>query len=304
MGSRSIQHPGPLGVQRLDVVPVGLRRAALLLQPGCTLLEALVVALPGASTSAVLTLHGGRLEPFAYVMPALSKSVEHAVYFSDRFDAAGAVQLDTASVTFGQRDGQPWLHCHARWTDAAGQLHCGHVLPQDAYLAEPMAATAWLLEGGAFIVRPDDETRFTLFRPVTADNTADDTANHTANHTACNTAENAAGARPGLALRLAPNEDVCTALETLCRQRGITRATVRGGVGSTVGALFDDGRRVEPFVTEVLIRQGRVRPGADGAPVAELDVSLVDHTGGLADGRLARGGNAVLVTFELVLELD
>jgi hypothetical protein len=55
-------------------------------------------------------------------------------------------------------------------------------------------------------------------------------------------------------------------------------------------------------VTETLVRAGRIVPGADGAPRAEIDVSLVDHTGGIADGRLARGRNPVLVTFELVLE--
>jgi hypothetical protein len=103
---------------------------------------------------------------------------------------------------------------------------------------------------------------------------------------------------------VAPNEDVCTALETVCRQQGWRGATVRGGVGSTVGAVFDDGRTVEPFVTEVLIRQGRVQPGADGTLQADIDVSLVDYTGGLASGRLARGANPVLVTFELVLEAD
>ena len=108
--------------------------------------------------------------------------------------------------------------------------------------------------------------------------------------------------RPALALRLAPNEDVCTAIEAQCRRHGLQHATVRGGVGSTVGAVFDDGRRVEPFVTEALIRRGRVRPGADGAPVAEIDFGLVDYTGDLAEGRLARDANPVLVTFEPVLE--
>ena len=37
---------------------------------------------------------------------------------------------------------------------------------------------------------------------------------------------------------------------------------------------------------------------------AEIDVSLVDYTGGLASGRLMRGANPVLVTFELVLQAD
>ena len=110
--------------------------------------------------------------------------------------------------------------------------------------------------------------------------------------------------RHALALRIAPNEDLCSALEAACRQHGISSARVRGGVGSTVGAVFDDGRRVEPFVTELLVRRGRVRPGADGQPVAEIDVSLVDHLGGMVDGRLERGANPVRVTFEGVLEPD
>lgn len=285
---RRIQHPGPVAEQRVTVVNTTVREQALHLQPGRSLLAALDHALaPTGAVSAVLQLQPGTLQPFAYVMPALSKTPAHAVYFSDRFDADGAVQLETATVTLGQRDGQPSLHCHARWRDAEGRRHCGHVLPQEAMLASPLQATAWLLDGAAFQVMADDETAFSLFKPAPR--------------------PSAGGDQPGraaLAVRLAPNQDVCTALETLCQERGITHATVRGGVGSTVGALFDDGRRVEPFVTELLVRQGRVRPGADGAPRAEIDVSLVDHTGGLADGRLARGGNAVLVTFELVLEPD
>lgn len=285
MTPRAIQHPGPVGAQRVDAVPVALQRLGLLLEPGQTLLQALVAALPAGTCSAVLTLESGALFPFAYVMPALSRTAEHAVYFSDRFDAAAPVQLHEASVTFGQRDGQPWLHCHARWTAADGTPHCGHLLPEDALLASPMAATAWVLAGAVFDVVPDAETRFTLFRPqpvTPTDGVLTD----------------------ALAVRLAPNEDVCAALESLCREQGWRSATVRGGVGSTVGAAFEDGRTVEPFVTEVLIQQGRVQPAADGALRAEIDVSLVDYTGGLASGRLMRGANPVLVTFELVLQAD
>lgn len=285
MAQRAIQHPGPVGAQRVDAVPVALRRLDVLLQPGQTLLQALVAALPAGTRSAVLTLGSGALFPLAYVMPALSKTAEHAVYFSDRFDAAAPVQLHEASVTFGQRDGQPWLHCHARWAAADGTPHCGHLLPDEAVLTSTLPATAWVLDGAAFEVVPDAETRFTLFRPV-----AGEPAGSTSG--------------PAVAVRLAPNEDVCTALEAVCRQLGWRGASVRGGVGSTVGAAFDDGRTVEPFVTEVLIRQGRIQPGADGALQAAIDVSLVDYTGGLASGRLARGANPVLVTFELVLQAD
>jgi len=90
----------------------------------------------------------------------------------------------------------------------------------------------------------------------------------------------------------------------VCRARGITQARVCGGVGSTVGAVFDDGRVVQPHITESLVRQGRVHTNAQGQLQAEIDVSMVDHLGGLSEGRLQRGQNPVLVTFELVLLPD
>ena len=285
MPRRSIQHPGPVGEQRVQAQPAHLQQVSLRLQPDHSLLQALVLALPAGCHSAVLRLHGGALTPFAYVMPALSATAEHAVYFSGRFDAPGTVQLTEASVTFGRRAGQPWLHCHARWTDADGTPHCGHLLPDDAMLATPMAATAWLMDGAVFEVLPDAETGFTLFKPQPC-------------------APTSAAPPNALALRVAPNQDICNALEAVCLAHGIRHATVRGGVGSTVGAAFDDGRHVEPLVTEVLVQHGRISPGLDGAPEAVLDVSLVDDTGGLASGRLARGANGVLVTFELVLQPD
>jgi predicted DNA-binding protein with PD1-like motif len=103
-------------------------------------------------------------------------------------------------------------------------------------------------------------------------------------------------------VRIAPNVDVCFALERFCREHGITAATIEGGVGSTVGAVFDDGRVVEPFVTELLIRHGEIRLGDDGEPRARIDIVMVDYLGGVSEGVLARGHNPVLVTFELVVQ--
>jgi len=67
--------------------------------------------------------------------------------------------------------------------------------------------------------------------------------------------------------------------------------------------VFDDGRVVEPFVTELLIRNGDVFTNAAGQTQAQLDASMVDYKGGVSEGRLARGQNPVLVTFELALEV-
>ena len=50
-------------------------------------------------------------------------------------------------------------------------------------------------------------------------------------------------------------------------------------------------------------RSGTIAPGADGALEAALDVALVDYIGGIAEGRLMRGDNPVLMTMELVLEV-
>lgn len=295
---RQILHPGPVAAQRATVVPTALRPVRLTLPAGQSLLQAVARALAAHDAhSAVLWLEGGPLFPFAWVMPALARTPEHAVYFSERFDADAPVQLQGATVTVGLRDGAPSLHAHGDWCDAQGRRHVGHLLPQDVVLAEAMAAQAWLLDGAAFSAQADAETRFTLFQPMAAPTEPTEPAE------VGGTAPTASGRR-ALAVRLAPNVDLCSALEALCRDHGIHSATVRGGVGSTVGAVFDDGRVVAPFVTELLIRQGRIQRDAHGQPQALIDISLVDHLGGLADGRLARGANPVLVTCELVLEPD
>ena len=80
-------------------------------------------------------------------------------------------------------------------------------------------------------------------------------------------------------------------------------ARLHGGVGSIIGARFSDGRDVEPFATELAVRAGTIAPGAGGTLEAELDVALVDYLGGIAEGRLMRGDNPVLMTMELVLEV-
>jgi predicted DNA-binding protein with PD1-like motif len=284
---RSIQHPGQPSLQRVAAQQVELEPFELELPGRMSLMQAVAQSMQciGAQC-ATFRMQGGGFEPFSYVMPALAKTSAHAVYFSDTYPVEGAVRLETASVTFGQRDGKPWLHSHAIWIEASGRRHCGHLLPDDIQVSHPIHAQGVAVRGATFTVCPDGETNFTLFVPLKS------------------------MARPaqtprskGYALRVAPNIDICTALETFCRERGITHAKIQGGVGSTVGAVFDDGRVVEPFVTELLIRNGDVFTNAAGQTQAQLDVSMVDYKGGVSEGRLARGQNPVLVTFELALEV-
>ena len=64
----------------------------------------------------MLNIRGGALGPFAYVMPALSKTGENAAFYSDTFRPAGVTRLKTGAMTLGERDGAPFFHCHALWT--------------------------------------------------------------------------------------------------------------------------------------------------------------------------------------------
>lgn len=283
---RSIAHPGTPDSQRLFASPVRTRTLEGFLSSGQTLLRAVTeVAEVNGAKSGAFRLNGGGFTSFSYVMPALSKSPDHAVYFSDTYYVDGRVTLETASVTYGQRDGRPWLHCHAVWVEPSGRRHGGHLLPDQVVVAEPIQISGVAMDGAAFTVCPDAETNFSLFLPIASSKAQlpESEAPH------------------AYALRVAPNEDLCTVLEAFCQAHQIQHATILGGVGSTVGAIFQDGRVVEPFVTELLIRSGKIMRDDQGQPCAEIDISIVDYKGGLTEGRLAKGGNPILVTAELVL---
>jgi predicted DNA-binding protein with PD1-like motif len=300
---RSIQHPGQPSLGRVAAQQVELKPFDLELPAHMTLMQSVAQSMQGLQAQcATFRLFGGGFEPFSYVMPALAKTSEHAVYFSDTYPVEGAVRLETACVTFGQRDGKPWLHSHAIWLEASGRRHCGHLLPDDIEVSAPIRAQGVAVRGATFTVCPDAETNFSLFVPLKSMARPSQTMDGvTALERASISVQTPR--RKGYALRVAPNVDICTALENFCRERGITRAKIQGGVGSTVGAVFDDGRVVEPFVTELLIRKGEIITDANGHLQAQLDVSMVDYKGGVSEGRLARGQNPVLVTFELALEV-
>jgi predicted DNA-binding protein with PD1-like motif len=283
---RSIDQPGPPAPERIQWVEGRGRAFAFTLQAGVPLLEAARRGFAEAGfAGGTLNIKGGALGPFAYVMPALSRTGENAAFYSDIFRPAGVTRLKMAAMTLGQRDGAPFFHCHALWREADGCNNGGHILPEETMVAEPFEAEAFGIDGAVFSGETDPETNFKLFGPI------------------ANASTGAKPASRAFALRLRPNQDFAGALEAFCRQHGIFRARIHGGVGSTVGARFTDGRSVVPFATELLIRAASIAPGASGSLEAELDVALVDYLGGLAEGRLLRGDNPVLMTMELVLEV-
>ncbi|MDI4232239.1 DUF296 domain-containing protein [Bradyrhizobium sp. Arg237L] len=283
---RSIAQPGPSARERIQWVEARGRAFSFTLQAGIPLLEAARrgFAAEGFS-SGVLSVSGGALGPFAYVMPALSKTGANAAFYSETFRPDGITRLKLATMTLGERDGAPFFHCHGLWTEADGRFNGGHMLPEETVVAEPFEVQAFGLDGATFVAEPDAETNFKLFGPMPRQ------------------ATNAETTSRAFALRLRPNQDFACALEKFCRQHGILHARLHGGVGSTIGACFADGRTVVPFATELAVRAGTIAPDADGQLEAELEIALVDYLGGIAEGKLVRGDNPVLMTMELVLEV-
>lgn len=284
---RCVLQPGPAPADRILAVEARGRDISFDLEAGVPLLAAVEKGFAGAGFNCgVLELENIALAPLAYVIPALSTNGAHAAYYSDVRRPGGVTRITSGAMTFGRRDGQAFFHCHALWREADGALRGGHVLPDETLVAERATIAALGIGGALFDAAHDPETNFKLFEPRASE-----------------AAQEAARTRV-IALRLRPNQDVAGALEDFCAARGIARARVRGGVGSTIGAGFDQGCVVDNFATEVFVRHGAIAPDARGRPQARLEIGLVDFSGAVAQGVLSRGDNPVLMTFELALQID
>src|SRR5947209_15054989 len=192
---RSIVQPGPPAVERIQWVEARGRAFTFTLQAGLPLLEAARRGFASEGfASGTVNMGAGALGPLAYVMPALSNTGENAAFYSDTFRPAGITRLRTGAMTFGQRDGAAFFHCHALWTEADGRAGGGHILPEETIVAEPFEVDAFGLDGALFTAEPDPETNFKLFGPIPS----------AAKVIANRTAETSSRA---YALRLRPNQD-------------------------------------------------------------------------------------------------
>jgi predicted DNA-binding protein with PD1-like motif len=281
---RAIVQPGPPARERVQWVRSHGRPVAFDLAPGRLLLDAVREAFAGEGfASGVLRFGSGALEPLSYVMPALSPTPRHAAFYSGIHRPAGGGRIVMGALTFGMRSGAPFFHCHALWAEADGKLHGGHVLPDETRIGEALHVYGVGLSNAVFEPLPDPETNFSLMTPRPIGGAAGE------------------GGR-FYALRLCPNQDLARSVETFCAAQGIGSAVLHGGVGSVIGARFVDGRAVEPFATEMAIGRGGIAVSPIGELEASIDVGLVDLTGAVAQGRLSRGDNPVLMTVEAVLE--
>nr|WP_294526416.1 hypothetical protein [uncultured Rhodopila sp.] len=274
---RTLVQPGPAHPLRIDWFRSDLRSLRFPLRVGATLNEALTGPLVEAGFQAgTVVLRDVAVNPFRYVMPGPPDGAEHVAYFSAPRAPGGISRIEQANATFGWADGQPLVHCHAVWTEPDGSRRGGHILPHETIIAESAEVLARGFDSIRLQAEADQETNFTLFQPF---------------------GPRVSGA-DGILARVKPNEDILTAVETICRDNGITEATIRGSLGSLIGVRFSDGDRVDDDATEVLVRQGWVRNG-----LAAMESLVVDMTGEVHEGWLERGENPVCITFDLMLEV-
>ncbi|MBA8879449.1 putative DNA-binding protein with PD1-like motif [Phyllobacterium myrsinacearum] len=283
MPDRRLQQPGPAAVERFESFLGTGRTFSFDLQPGLSINDAIAIPLAAANLrAAALVIEGGAFAPFHYLMPAPSADGLHAAWYSDTFSPAGETLMERGNVTFGERDGAPFIHCHATWIEPDGRRCAGHILPHETIVSQPIRATAWGVESVRMVSEPDTETAFTIFHPVPV---ADQPSAFAGPQT--------------IIARVRPNEDITGALEAICRKHGFTGAHLRGGVGSLIGARYVDGSRVDDIATEVFITGGFV--SADSSATC-VEIVMVDTRGGISHGNLLRGDNPVCITFELCLE--
>jgi predicted DNA-binding protein with PD1-like motif len=243
---RSIKQPGPPAAERIQWVEARGRAFTFTLQAGVPLLEAARRGFAAEGfAGGVLNFGRGALEPFAYVMPALSKTGENAAFYSETYRPEGVTRTKLGSMTLGVRDGAPFFHCHGLWTEADGKAGGGHMLPDETVVAEPFEVEAFGIDGAMFTAEPDPETNFKLFGPAAAARTG---------------ARTTSGA---FALRLRPNQDFAFCLEEFCRVHGIgarkfTAASARPS--ARVSPMAASPSRLPPSWRSRLGRSPPVRP--------------------------------------------
>ncbi|MDX0959871.1 PCC domain-containing protein [Sinorhizobium medicae] len=280
---RRILQPGAPLAPRVLSLECHAERMRLTFKPNRNVLDAVHEALAETGfDSAIIQVRGGSFEPLAYVTPTLDGGGLHAAWYSDIHAPKGPAIIEGLVMTFGRRDGEPFLHAHGVWRHEDGFRGAGHVMPKDTQFGGPVEAEAWVLSGAIMDQLEDSETRFRLFTPVP------------------HSAASATASRRAVLCRMKPNEPIHQAIERTAGEHGIERASLHG-IGSLVGCTFTDGRIMESAASELLIRKGTLSPDQNGKAEARLDIAIVDTERAIYEGEIANGTDAVCITFELLI---
>lgn len=278
---RHIVHPGPVSPERVRAVACHVQPVTLTLQTGCDINTAIARGFAAHGfEGGYVRLKNVAMRKLHYVMPAAAPDDSHAAWYSETHVMQNAVILD-AGLHAGERDGKPFLHCHGTWRDGEGRIGMGHLLPFEAELLEETTVDATALVGALLVTRPDAETNFPLFNPE------------------ARSGKSKGEFQRAVLATVRPNTDLCYAVEEICRTHSLRRARVEG-IGSLVGADYDDGTTLTAHASELYIQEGRIVEEA-GQPLAAIDIAMIDLTGRHSHGLLKRGLNPVCVTAELLI---
>lgn len=284
--ARTVRHPGKPDPVRIVTLEAPALAHSFTLQAGLSLRDAIHLPLAAAGIDGgTVRFENLQVKPLHFLMPALAVDDQHAAFYSDPHSMEEGTVIEYAVATYGRKDGEAFVHCHAVWRGRDGERQGGHLMMDKTVVAHDCAAQAWGVHNATMATKYDPETNFTLFHPTRLDDAAPPAVD---------------GKRVVLA-RIRPDEDLTMAVEEACRAHGIAKAIIRGSVGSIIGADFEDGRVLEDRATEILVRSGEVTDGPQGLR-ARLEIGLINPRGEVCEGVLARGRNPVLICFELVLE--
>ena len=220
--------------------------------------------------SALIILDGVKTGPFNYVLSSYSNDDLHAAWYSDTHSCSAA-HIRSATAIVGRRNGAWWMHCHALW-DTEDLTGMGHLLPDEVTLANDATVTLLGFKGGRFDVALDPETAFPIFHVH-------------------------GGRSNGNALvaKVNPHKDIYSAIEELIAEAGFAQADIYG-IGSLIGAYFEEGNPMTCPISEVLIA-----PGANWNGSLHLPMYCVDTERNFFHGNVLKDTAPVLITFEMMI---
>lgn len=168
---RTLTHPGPVAAQRRDLIWGQLGGEGLIrLNPGGDFMSALPAALAARGVrSGGLILLTGDVARLVFMTGGPDESGARAATPQGPHEIACPAQVLAGHAVFGlNAEGQPFMHCHAAFLDAQGQVRGGHLISHHC-IAGPSGILAAVtgIDGAGFRVGPDIETNFAIFQAVT-----------------------------------------------------------------------------------------------------------------------------------------
>lgn len=330
-------HAGPRLEPRIVSVPTEVSAFTVDVQPGAELFTEFGILLDRLGVrGAAVEMIDGDFATLPYVHPDFGPDAAHPMLFSADFSARTPARLHAGSATLGFRVGdsdpahlEPFAHVHASWTDPEGRLYGGHLRPGVIVGRAGLRLQFFAYDSAEQLSSTDAETGLPTFSPrpyesgssvepgnlesqtVGASASADATASDGHMHASIIVAGTT---RRGIVARVRPGLHIDEAVVEVCRTAGFTTAEVRGGVGSTIGALLVNPststgtpKSEERKVTEVAwpaveysVLRGHVDLNGE-KPNVELYGEVIDIHAEMHSGTVLNQANPVAVTFELLV---